>query len=96
MCERGDREQLEIAGRVRDIDACIFPIVKALNQAGIETVASCCGHGMRPGRITMIDGRELIIAGSFEQAHYICGMFPLNINGDFARAHNQGVEGEPQ
>jgi hypothetical protein len=54
-------------------DPCIAPIVRALNEsdllavpsrlnpAGVRTVASCCGHGKRPGRVSLADGRELLI-----------------------------------
>lgn len=48
-------------------DPCIAPIVKALNEAGIPTVASCCGHGERPGNIALRDGRELILAKDFQE-----------------------------
>jgi hypothetical protein len=42
-------------------DPCIAPLVKALNDAGIATVASCCGHGEQHGSIVLADGRELVI-----------------------------------
>lgn len=51
---------------VKDIDSCIAGIVRALNNAGIVTVASCCGHGKRPGNIALSDGREIIIASDYE------------------------------
>jgi hypothetical protein len=53
---------MPINGRVQCIDWCIHHIVAALNAANITTVASCCGHGRQPGRITLADGRELTIA----------------------------------
>lgn len=43
------------------IDSCIAPIVKALNDAGIETTCCCCGHGKGPGRIDLADGRIIYI-----------------------------------
>lgn len=43
------------------IDMCIAPIVRALSEAGVHMRASCCGHGGRPGYITLADGRELVI-----------------------------------
>ncbi len=43
------------------VDACIAPLVQALNDAGIETTGSCCGHGKGDGSITLGDGRELLI-----------------------------------
>lgn len=48
------------------VDACIAPIVKALNNANIETIASCCGHGEVKGRIALRDGRELVIFNEYE------------------------------
>ena len=44
-----------------DVDSCIAPIVQALNDAGIQTAASCCGHGKFDGSIILEDGRELVI-----------------------------------
>lgn len=46
------------------IDACIAPIVKALNDAGIKTRQSCCGHGKGPGSIELADGRQLVVRES--------------------------------
>jgi hypothetical protein len=43
------------------IDACIRPLVAALNAGGIATLASCCGHGKRTGRVILQDGTELEI-----------------------------------
>lgn len=53
------------------MDRCITPILDALNAAGIQTLASCCGHGKRPGSIMLADGREFIIAPDFETARLI-------------------------
>jgi hypothetical protein len=62
--------------KVVGIDACITSIVKALNDAGIVTRASCCGHGKRPGNIALADGRELIIALDYETGRTIDRAFP--------------------
>ena len=43
------------------IDYCIAPIVQALNDAGIATIASCCGHGKVDGSIILADSRELLV-----------------------------------
>jgi hypothetical protein len=43
------------------IDSCIAPIVQALQDAGINMLSSCCGHGKEDGRIDLADGRVLII-----------------------------------
>lgn len=43
------------------VDHCIAPIVQALNDAGIYTANSCCGHGETEGTIHLHDGRVLRI-----------------------------------
>ena len=43
------------------IDACIAPIVDALQKGGIDMRGSCCGHGSGIGDIQLQDGRALII-----------------------------------
>ena len=43
------------------VDTCIAPIVKALNDAGIETTESCCGHEKAHGTIDLLDGRRIMI-----------------------------------
>lgn len=52
---------LPLGGKVVCVDWCIHQIVSALNAGGIETVASCCGHGKVNGRIDLADGRVLEI-----------------------------------
>lgn len=47
----------------KGIDACIAPLVDALNRGGILTTQSCCGHGKGPGTIDLADGRTLTITG---------------------------------
>ena len=49
-------------------DPCIHPLVQTLNDGGFVTIASCCGHGKVLGRVTFIDGRELLIAPDHETA----------------------------
>jgi tRNA(Phe) wybutosine-synthesizing methylase Tyw3 len=64
------------------VDRCIAPLVKAINAAGISTVASCCGHGRRPGRISLRDGRDLFIASDYETGQAVSAAFPpLNEEG---------------
>lgn len=48
-------------------DPCIASIVAALNYGGHPTVASCCGHGSQPGRITLADGRTLTLTPAPEE-----------------------------
>ena len=70
MCEWGTDVEVEnlstVEGERRTwkIDACIAPIVEALNRGGVETTQSCCGHGKGPGRIDLADGRVLEIANA--------------------------------
>lgn len=73
MCQHGDVVMLrvpipahlshtgEMRWEMKDVDACIAPIVEALNAAGIYTAGCCCGHGEIDGSILLHDGRELII-----------------------------------
>jgi hypothetical protein len=48
-------------GKVICIDYCIHQIVAALNAGGVSTLACCCGHGTKDGRIDLHDGRTLFI-----------------------------------
>lgn len=73
---------LTIDGARVEVDIEIAPIVRALNEAGVATKASCSGHGHRPGKIVLCDGREIIIARNFDEARRIDCLFPLDINGD--------------
>jgi len=58
------------------IDECIQPLVKALNDCGMKTMASCCGHGNTNGSVILSDGREIIILPNFETARKIEKYFP--------------------
>lgn len=60
----GERPVLmRFPGGTRDhaIDPCIAPIVKALNDGAVPTVATCCGHGSEMGNIWLDDGRVLAL-----------------------------------
>ena len=52
---------MPINGKVQGIDWCIHRIVAALNAGRVRTVASCCGHRMMKGAISLDDGRVSII-----------------------------------
>ncbi len=65
-----------INGKKFDVDHCISGIVKALNDAGLKTIVSCCGHKRKPGSIILADGREIIIVPDFESARKIDSIFP--------------------
>ena len=56
-----NQASIPLNGKVRCIDWCIHRIVAALNAGGVETVASCCGHGRKDGNIVLADGRTLVI-----------------------------------
>ncbi len=60
---------MPINGQVQCIDYCISQIVAALNAGGIETIASCCGHGKIDGDIILVDGRERVIRKFKEENH---------------------------
>lgn len=61
------------------IDRCIAPIVKTLNDVGMTTIASCCGHGKQPGTIVLADGREIMIFANYEDARRVNKLFsPIN------------------
>lgn len=64
------------------VDPCIANLVDALNRSSIPTVASCCGHGHRPGNIALADGRELLIAANYEQAREVDAAFPVTAYGE--------------
>jgi hypothetical protein len=61
-------------------DPEIADLVDALNTGDLSTVASCSGHGHRPGRISLKDGRELLVMNS-EQADAAERLFGIDING---------------
>lgn len=88
MCEHGDTVTLDLlipahlshTGEARrkpcQIDRCISELVTALNNAGITTIASCCGHGKRPGSIILHNEQELIISSGREMTKKLEEGFP--------------------
>ncbi len=76
MCEWGNTVIVEINSVPRDIDKCIEPLVRVLNDSGFTTIASCCGHGKQPGNIVLEDKRELFIAPNYKTAREVCKAFP--------------------
>lgn len=85
-CNQDREAKMVVLRRAQDgtptvwCDPCIASLVEALNVVGLKTIASCCGHGRRPSNVILADGREIIVARSFEEARKIDAMFP-NING---------------
>ena len=57
---------LSCTGRSRwkyaEIDSCIAPTVRALQEAGVDMRSSCCGHGKSDGYIELQDGVLLLIS----------------------------------
>jgi hypothetical protein len=51
-----------------NVDRCVAPIIKALNDGGVLTDGHCCGHEKMWGSISLVDGRWLIVApvGTFK------------------------------
>jgi len=81
------------------VDACIAGIVLALNEGGVATIASCCGHGRRPGSIILGDGRELFVASSYEMARKLDKCWPpINeeVNDEEPQAEGQEKEGQEE
>ena len=76
MCEHGDTVVTEAGGCMVDVDRCIAPLVEALNAAELRTVASCCGHGRRPGTVALADGREVLVLRSYEEARSLDALWP--------------------
>ena len=60
-------------------DPEIVDIVRALNDGGLPTVASCSGHGEKFGGIALSDGRQLMVIPSldeFNAAHTVLHTAP--------------------
>ena len=45
-------------GKRAGIDRCILPAIEYLWSQGIETIESCCGHGLAKGYIAVQPGQE--------------------------------------
>lgn len=65
MCRRGTDALVKlnrprpVSGRAETlVDACIAPLVQALNDAGVETLGCCCGHGREPGSVLFYQDGE--------------------------------------
>ena len=69
-------KSITINGKLCSIDSCMVPLVTALNCAGLETIACCCGHGKQPASVILKDGREVLIMPDFKSARKVCALFP--------------------
>lgn len=81
MCEWGTTRNLSLWNsklkevRTVGIDSCIAEFVMMLNRNGMETVASCCGHGNQPISIILRDDTWIQFL-TREQAEIINCQFP--------------------
>jgi hypothetical protein len=54
MCElHSGSLVLTARGRVRRVDVCLRALIQHLNENGIMTFDSCCGHGRSHGHVTI-------------------------------------------
>jgi hypothetical protein len=60
--------------KLTQIDRCIAPLVKALQEGGVDMRGSCCGHGRGEGQIELQDGRLLRILDPQEAATWLAGL----------------------
>lgn len=79
MCQRGKHKLVKlcqpklISGRFDDddevvpVDECIAPLVQSLNDRGVRTFGSCCGHGKGPGFISFEDAEGFVQYISLEK-----------------------------
>lgn len=82
MCDRGDTVEVRVhhVGEIRlgivDVDRCMAPIIKALNEGGIATEGCCCGHGKTTGHISLSDER---ILGIYPNRKIYLSNCPVNL-----------------
>ena len=79
MCEHESRERAMVTvghtdtGKAIFCDPCIAPLVSSLNQAGLATTSSCCGHDHNPAWVTLADDRVVMILG-WDDAHMVADL----------------------
>ena len=62
MCNHENREaNMTLISPEIWCDPCLSPLVKALNEGGMPTIASCCGHGTHYGSVVLADWRVLMV-----------------------------------
>lgn len=69
MCKWGTESVVVIEGKSIEVDACIAEELIFLNDNGVKTVASCCGHGKHYPN-------ALILSSSKRRAKEL-GYFPI-------------------
>lgn len=83
MCKRGNTVKVTAhhVGEIRlvdvDVDRCIAPIVRALNDGGIATTGCCCGHGETTGHISLANGK---ILGIFPNRKTYLTNYPVELS----------------
>ena len=97
MCKWGTSAPLEVTipahlsstgvakRKIVGVDSCIAPLVKALNDAGISTMASCCGHGHLPPTIAVEwngDKDRWLVMVSRAEMEQITATYGVNIHGE--------------
>jgi hypothetical protein len=80
MCIQGTEKEIRTSGgKIKSCDVCIQPLIQSLNDVGLETIASCCGHGKQPANIVLKGGREVMIFDDFDTARMVSNLFePLH------------------
>ena len=61
------------------VDACIAPLVQMLNSYGVQTTASCCGHGKISHSRILLDARSLEILPLEDGSLRVHLIFPYDI-----------------
>lgn len=84
MCNQEQTVRLNrtrpISGRIDImVDACIADEVQMLNNAGVWTLCSCCGHGISPGSILIHESSyDLCVTLGYTPVYYYDGVFDLH------------------
>ena len=65
MCQKHSTVLARVGGKAFRVDPCIRNEIEALNQAGVKTLACCCGHGVYPKTIVFkgVKGPTLFHSG---------------------------------
>ena len=87
MCDTTKNENLKVPADLNtsgteewksvQLDACIVPLIKALQKAGIDMRGSCCGHNTKEGHIHLQDGRALLVLSKQQADWYFTEGIPL-------------------
>lgn len=72
-------------------DPEVVDLVTALNTNRLRTVASCSGHGHRPGFIALKDGRMLLVCASLDEAQKADHVWP-DINGNTRQPEQPAID----